>query len=189
MSRYEILSLLTLGLTLIAVFTGPIVAVKITRKGDIERERIRRKTEVLSILMRTRTIKLSFDHVSALNLIQLEFYGDDAVLNAYRAYISHLYKKGPEGSEEEASAFASDRNDLFGDLVFELGKHLGYQFDKRELQKLSYGPSGWYQDEDAVRMLRSMAIDVMAGKRTLPVSMRPVPVPGAMFPPPPGTAA
>ncbi len=188
MTNYEVLSLLTLTLTLLAVFAGPIVAVMITRRGDVKRERVRRKTEVLSILMRTRIIKLSFDHVSALNLIQLEFDGDAAVLSAYRVYISHLYRKGPEGSEEEATAFLEERNDLFGDLIFELGKHLGYHFDKRELQKLSYGPIGWIKDEDAARMLRSMAIDVMAGKQPLPVSIRPMSPPSSMFPPPPGSA-
>jgi hypothetical protein len=134
--------------------------------------------------MRTRPIRLSLEHVGALNLIQLEFYDVAEVQAAYKSYVAHLNQEMPK-EEPQLTRFVEERSDRFIELLHQMGKHLGYGFDKRDLQKLGYGPVGWENDEATVRMMRSMAMEVMTGKQSLSFIMRPGPAPSGKFPPPP----
>ncbi|MDE0406147.1 MAG: hypothetical protein OXI53_12650 [Nitrospira sp.] len=54
-------------LTIIAIITGPIVAVSITLWRDRRNEVRRRRTEILASLMRTRAVRLSGEHVGVLH--------------------------------------------------------------------------------------------------------------------------
>jgi hypothetical protein len=184
MTAYEVLTATILILTIVAIVAGPIAAVIVTRKGDEARETRNRKSAVLTSLMRTRQARLSFDHVSALNLIQVEFYEDAQVQAAYSSYIANLNQAIPV-DPEAFKKFEEQRNDLFIDLLHAVGKHLGYGFDKRDLVKLAYGPIGWYEDENAVKMIRSMAMDLLSGKTSLSVVARQAPSLSQKFPPPP----
>ena len=59
-----------------AVFLGPIVAVRLTRYLDNQREIRDRKINVFKTLMATRAYTVSWAHVEALNRIDLEFDKD-----------------------------------------------------------------------------------------------------------------
>lgn len=116
----------------------------------------------------------------------MEFYGVVPVQEAYSSYIAHLNSEmPPEGTAREK--FIEERGDRFIELLHKIAGHLGYRFDKRDLEKLSYGPIGWENDENAVRMLRSLSLDLLTGRQSLSVTMRPAPAPSNMFPPPPTT--
>lgn len=184
MSIYEVISAWILGLTLIAILAGPIAAVLVTRWGDDRREKRRRKHDVLTTLMRTRPARLSYEHVGALNLIQLEFHDSPTVQSAYGRYIEILYQDAPKESDA-SKRFGEERSDRFIELLHQIARDMGYSFDKKDLEKLSYGPQGWENDESAIRMMRAMAMDVMTGRQSLSVVMRPSPAPSNMFPPPP----
>ena len=58
---------------IIAVFLGPIVAVRLTRYLDNKNEIKNRKLELFRTLMSTRAYSISWEHVSALNRIDVEF--------------------------------------------------------------------------------------------------------------------
>lgn len=184
MNTYEVISTSILIATLVAIVAGPVAAVLITRWGDDKRESRRRKAEILSTLMRTRPIRLSLEHVGALNLIQMEFHGINPVQFAYSNYMAHLNQEMPTDAKS-VEKFIEERHDRFVELLHQIGQHLGYGFDKRDLQKLSYGPIGWENDENTIRMIRTMAMDVMAGKQSLSVVMSPKPASSEIFPPPP----
>jgi len=66
--------------TIVAVFLGPIFAVLVTPWVDNERLKQNRRMEVFRTLLRTRRIRLNPDHVGALNLVEIEFYGEKGVL-------------------------------------------------------------------------------------------------------------
>jgi len=184
MTLYETLNAWILALTLIAILVGPIAAVTVTRWGDERREKRKRKHDVLTTLMRTRPARLSYEHVGALNLIQLEFYDSPAVQTAYGRYIDILYQEAPQG-DDAGKRFAEERSDRFIELLHQIAKDMSYAFDKKDLEKLSYGPQGWENDESSIRMLRAMSMDVLTGRQSLSVVMRPSATPGPMFPPPP----
>jgi hypothetical protein len=171
-------------LTLIALIAGPLLAVVITRWMDKRSDQKRRRREIFSTLMRTRRFKLSVDHVSALNLIQIEFYRNKSVSSAYTSYISHLNLPLPETAPAQ-QVFVDQRDDLFVDLVHAIAHALRYDFDKRDLNKLAYGPIGWQNDDEEARALRRASLELLSGRRPLPIFTWQVRNAGGLFPPVP----
>lgn len=169
--------------TAIAIMAGPIVAVLITRKSDRERESRQRQLQIYRTLMETRGARLATDHVRALNAIPVEFFGHEIVLQNLRAYIQHL--SGPLPAADQQDRFARARNDIFLDLLFSIGNVLGYRFDRAELERLAYMPTQLVNDEERVRRVQGLLLEVFEGRRGFPV-MQFVPA-GAesLFPPPP----
>src|SRR5690606_22516710 len=100
--------------TISAILLGPIFAVIVTRIQDKRREMRDRRVEILRSLLRTRQIRLSPDHVAALNLIELEFYGRKKVIDAHREYIKHLSSPLPVPDEQDR--YFDVRHDLFVSL-------------------------------------------------------------------------
>src|SRR2546429_5549830 len=119
--------------TIIAIIAGPIAAVIVTRKHDVAREKLRRRHDIFNRLMMTRRVALSADHVTALNVIQTEFHDDDKVIASYKKYIDNLAIPLVAGATEDVTKrFVEDRDDAFNEMMFEIGKHLGFSFDRRE---------------------------------------------------------
>lgn len=168
-------------ITIVAIMVGPIAAVWYTRKLDREREQRDRKLVIFRALMGTRGGRLSGDHVTALNLVMVEFYNHADVTDAYRQYINHLYRDPPENEPN----FWEEREDLFTNLLKVMGKTLGYNFDGRELGRLRYTPKGWQMDEDRERKVKSLLIDTLEGKRPLAIAAAVAANQHNPFPPPP----
>ena len=181
------LNVLILIGTIIAIIVGPIAAVRITLRHDLRRELLRRKYETFHSLMKTRRVVLSAEHVTALNVIQTEFHDDERVIAAYKRYIDNLGVSAPtRGSDNEAvRKFLENRNDVFNEMMFEIGRHLGFSLDKRELAKYSYAPQGWVNIEAEQNALRQLALELLQGKRPLPVAPFQLHPSASKFPPPP----
>ena len=136
--------------------------------------------------MKTRRVTLSAEHVTALNVIQIEFHDDDKVIAAYKKYIENLSENYPvNGTQEERNHFVETRDDAFIELIFEMGRHLGFRLDKRELAKYSYTPQGWINVEGEQNALRTLAVELLQGKRPIPVAPFQPPPSVTKFPPPP----
>jgi len=119
--------------------------------------------------MKTRQARLAADHVAALNLVELEFYGIKSVIDRYKDYIGHL--SSPRPTEDEQERYFSQRNDLFVTLLFEIGKYLKYSFDKHDLQRQGYVPQGWGDDYNTQQQNAVLINDILAGRSQLPVSV------------------
>jgi hypothetical protein len=120
-------------------------------------------------------------------VIQTEFHDDEKVISAHKRYIDNLGGPAlPPGSKEEViKRFVDDRDDAFNEMMFEIGKHLGFSLDRRELAKYSYAPQGWVNAEAEQDAVRRLALELLQGKRPLPISpFQPSPS-AAKFPPPP----
>ncbi|MGD9785173.1 MAG: DUF6680 family protein [Hyphomicrobiaceae bacterium] len=169
------------ALTIIAIIAGPIAAVWYTRKLDREREHRDRRLLIFRALMGTRGVRLSNDHVTALNLVMVEFYNEVAVTDAFRQYVGHLSRDIPKDDPN----FWEEREDLFTKLLQEMGKSLGYNFDGRELSRLRYTPMGWQLDEERDRKIKGLLIDTLEGRRPLPIAATLPANQHNPFPPPP----
>ena len=173
--------------TIAAIIAGPIAAVKITFRNELSREQLRRKYSTFDSLMKTRRVTLSPEHVTALNVIQTEFHDDEKVIAAYKKYIDNLANErpAPNSDDETVRRFIDRRDDVFNEMMFEIGRHLGFTFDKRELAKYSYAPQGWVSIESEQNALRLLALELLQGKRPLPVAPFQAPPAATKFPPPP----
>lgn len=157
------------GLTIAAIFFGPIVAVRITRYLDDQKEVRQRRVTVFKTLMASRATVLSPAHVESINRIPLEFDEDDdrAVIGKWRQYLDHLGDRALP-----AAQWGPKRIDLLVDLLDAMGTALGYTMDKTEIKNGVYSPEAHgliEADQEAIR--RGLAA-VLAGTRAFPVEIR-----------------
>ncbi|MGO4917200.1 DUF6680 family protein [Pseudogemmobacter sp. W21_MBD1_M6] len=172
--------------TLAAIALGPIIAVLVTRLLDGTREKRRRRLDVFRNLMQTRGVRLDPVHVAALNVVEIEFYKDGKVRQAFQSYIQHLSSPMPEVKEQDR--FFEQRSDLFMNLLFEVGSSVGLAFDKRDLERLSYVPQGWDSDQTTQRKNAEMLGQLLSGKIAIPIThsigtQSPYPEPPRIEPP------
>ena len=155
------------GLTVIAIFLGPIVALWIQRKIEERRERRDRKLVIFKELMATRAARLSPRHVDALNAIEVEFSSgntaDTLVLRTWRLYLDHL---STDDSADRAR-WTDKQNDLLTDLLYEMSQALNYDFDKVALKKNVYSPRAHGELESDQYLLRKYIVEMMSGKRAI----------------------
>ena len=169
-------------LTIIAIIIGPIAAVSITLWRDQRNEVRRRRTEILTSLMRTRSARLSSEHVGALNLVQLEFHGRKSIIDAYKPYIEHLSTPLPPVGEQDH--FFQKRGSCFLELLTTIATDLNYKFDKKDLESLSYAPQAWHDYEGLQRENMWLLSQLLKGERPLRVTTE-IPQEYNPFPPPP----
>jgi hypothetical protein len=153
-----------------AVLLGPIIAVQLTRYLDNKKEERERKLQVFKTLMATRAYTISWDHVVALNRIDLEFDKDNkkekAVIEAWKAYLDLLGDKSMTPEQ-----WGIKRVDLLVELLHKMAQVLDYDFDKTHIKNSSYSPVAHGNIEDEQKALRVGLIEVLEGKRPIPMSV------------------
>ncbi|MEQ1531156.1 MAG: DUF6680 family protein [Methylococcales bacterium] len=157
-------------LMILAVLAGPVIAVQLTRFLDNKREVRERKLQIFKTLMATRAYTISWDHVMTLNRIDLEFdknnKNEKAVIEAWKAYLDLLGEKNITGEQ-----WSIKRIDLLVELLHKMAVVLGYDFDKTHIKNSSYSPIAHGDIEDEQRAIRKGLIEVLEGKRYLPMKI------------------
>jgi hypothetical protein len=100
-------------------------------------------------LMATRAARLTAEHVQALNMIDLVFYGshvfgihrprktERAVVEAWREYHDHL---GTQFAEGAGVVWNTKADELFTNLLFAIATDARFKFDRVQLRKGVYSP-------------------------------------------------
>jgi len=169
--------------TIFAVFAGPLTAVLTTRWLDDKRLKQSRRTDVFRTLMRTRRMRLTPDHVQALNLVEIEFHGQQPVIDAWKAYWAHLAQRPPSAKEEQ-ERFFHDQDALHTKLLHAIARTLKYNMEQLDIFEGGYVPQGWLDDEQTLRALRNLLLDVLSGNRGIPVVPLNTATKNNPFPPP-----
>ena len=156
-------------LVIAAVILGPILALWAQRYSERRREERARKLWLFRELMATRSNRLSGRHVEALNHIDLEFDpkrdADSKVLTAWKTYLDVL-SDTPTDDAQQAARYEK-REECFVDLIWEIGKYLGFSFEKRAIKRDAYSPIAHGELEDEQRLIRKGIVELLAGKRAL----------------------
>lgn len=155
-------------LTLTAIVLGPILAVVVSQFRDNRRNDSDRRMKVFRDLLQTRGMRLDPLHVGALNLVDLEFYKFADVRSCYANYIGHL--NSPMPPVDEQGRYFSQRSDIFLNLLASMAKSLRYDFDKRELERNSYVPIAWDDQQELQRQNNVLLNQLLSGQRNLPIS-------------------
>lgn len=166
----------------IATFTGPLCAVKMTRHIDEKREKRARQLAVFRSLMGTRRTPLSDEHVKALNLVEIEFYGVDAVQRTHRELMQHINTK-----PVDENAWTERKRHLTTRLLSAMATALGYNLQQLDVLEGGYYPQGYANLEQEQQLVRHLLIDVLSARRPLAVAPA-APTPPSPFPPPPPPA-
>ncbi|MBC8049326.1 MAG: hypothetical protein H7X92_04150 [Chitinophagales bacterium] len=155
----------------IAIFVGPIIAVLISLWLQDRRETKQQKLQTFRTLMRTRRMRLSPEHVHGLNLVELEFMHNSEVMLAWKKYMENLdANKNPFPKDpDKLQAYLADRDSTLTKLLYQIGLSLGFRIEQLDILQGSYAPQAWEDDEAQLRHLRELMIEVMAGRRAVPI--------------------
>jgi hypothetical protein len=156
-------------LTIAAIITGPIAALLIQKRLEERTAKRNRKIQIFHSLMANRASRLSAPWVQALNGIETEFYGATNVIEAWRVLVDHL-NSSDANDPALFTRWLEKLSDVINDLLFEMGKSLGYHFDKITLKRNAYYPRLWGEMELEQHAIRKKFLEVLDGKRRLPIA-------------------
>lgn len=103
--------------------------------------------------MATRAARLSTEHVQALNMIDVAFYKDKAVREAWKALFDSLCRRAQNATED--TIINSERDGLLIELLHEMAISLGYDFDRTHLKNQAYSPIAHSAIETEANSIRS----------------------------------
>jgi hypothetical protein len=160
-----------------AILLSPLIAWYVQYWKSKRDEKISRKSEIFRDLMITRgygqTQALSLQHVNALNRIDIEFYKDKEVLDAWDIYREHLLHPNlplaQNMSEEQNKIIQilwdNERIKHLVNLLYAIACALGYKkLSKVTLEKKMYVPQAYDSLETAQNQLRNECINLLKGK-------------------------
>lgn len=167
------------------VLAAPLLAVQAQKFIERMREKRQRKLAIFFQLMATRATRVAPQHVQALNMIDIEFYGrkifrfryqnrkEKKVSETWKEYHDHLnqpYK------EDEFKLWVKRNNELFTDLLYEMAISLGFDFDKVQLKRGVYFPRAHDEQELAQLIIRDNLVKILTGDKALPMEIVSFPV-------------
>lgn len=169
-----------------ATIAGPILAVQAQKWVELLREHRGRKLWVFQQLMATRAARVSADHVKALNMIDLVFYGshffgihrrskaERLVIDAWREYLDHL---GTKADDEAALAvWSAQSEELLTNLLFAIAKDVRYKFDRVQLKKGVYSPRAHGDLEVEQNLIRRLLLKLLSGENALKMDVTHFPI-------------
>lgn len=170
-----------------AVILAPVIAVQVQKWLESWREKRERKINIFKTLMATRATRLDPSHVTALNMIDLEFE-EQSVLEKWREYIDSLVDApqipSADATQEKKNNYQNDlknwldKNDnKFIELLYEMSRALKYKFDKVHLKKAIYHPTGFSDLELEQQLLRRMVLAFLDGQHAVKMDVTSFPGP------------
>jgi hypothetical protein len=153
-------------ITIFAIVVGPILALQIQKWLELGQAKRARKDGVFRTLMATRAARVSSDHVQALNMIPIAFYGSRiagrqrqtagelAVCSAFREYLDNLNTRMEGLSESQRDVIFSQREAKFTALLGEIAKAQSFDFEPIDIRGMVYFPihhSTIDADQEAIR--------------------------------------
>lgn len=166
-------------LTVLAAIIGPILAVQAQKWIEISRVKRARKDEIFRVLMATRAARLSPEHVQALNMINIAFYGtrflgfrwqsaaEKTVCRSWRDYFDSLDIDNSKFTEDQNSRLFDTRLNKFIVLLSDIAAAQNYDFDAVELRRHMYSPNAHGKIEAEHDAIRSGLARIVSGERPL----------------------
>ncbi len=162
-------------LIILAMIIAPILAVQIQKFIEDIKENKTRRLQIFRTLMATRTTPLSPQHVEALNMIDIEFFGNKKITDAWKLLLDNFanYPKDTNDSQYQVklNSCIEKSTDLLTDLLYEMGKSLKYSFDKVHLKRSGYIPKGHADYINDQEFIRRSFVGVLLGKIPIPIKV------------------
>jgi len=162
-------------LAILAILAAPIVALQIQKYIEDRKEIRARKMQIFRTLMATRATRLDVKHIEALNMIDIEFFKNNKITEAWKLLLDNFanYPQNPneKNYESKISSCAEKSDGLFVDLLSEMAKSLDYKFDKVQLKRNIYIPKGQANIIMDQEFMRHAFVEVLLGKRSIPIKV------------------
>lgn len=167
-------------LIILATLLSPILAVQVQKFLERLRERHARKERLFVDLMTTRSNLFSAQHVNALNMIDIAFYGtrvvgrfrwqtrtEQAVVRAWNEYRDNLNQDVQGATPHQTELWGSRNVDFLVALLHAMADDVGYSFDKVSLKRGAYSPIAHGTLEQQHEDLRKALLSVFKGDQPL----------------------
>lgn len=122
----------------LAAIMGPVLAIQVQKVIERIQEKKNAKLWVFRQLMATRAAKLSREHCQALNMIDVAFYDEKPIREAWKALFDSFCRKTADQTEDRI--IHEEREKLLVDLLYVMAKSLGYDFDRTDIKNQAYVP-------------------------------------------------
>lgn len=161
------------GLVIAAVLLAPLLALQVQKKLEERKEDRRRKLNLFKTLMTTRAAPLDARHVEALNMIDVEFYKNKKIVDIWKLMLDNYNSFPVDPSQQDfkvkLDACVDKARDLLSDILLEMSRSLGYDFDKVHLKRAVYIPKGHVELTVEQEIIRKSLVAILSGKRAIPV--------------------
>jgi hypothetical protein len=153
-----------------AIIAGPIFAVLSQLGWQRWKEKRDKKAWVFNTLMSLRAQPLTPDYVRALNHIDVVFYKNGKVRQRWKALLEHFYSEAYNREVVEQATIDRGR-DLAAELMAEMAKVLGYQYDHTHIKENAYIPKlfVFYETQGLQLLVKGAA--VLEGKSSIRVKL------------------
>ena len=162
-------------LVIAAIIIAPVVAVQVQKFIESIKEARNRRMQIFTALMATRATPLYPIHVESLNRIDIEFYKDKKVVDVWKLLHDNFanYPQDPKAKDYDSKLLSCSEksNDLLTDLLYEMSKILGYNFDKVLLKRGCYIPKGHGDFELEQNFIRRGLVRLLWGQTSLPIKV------------------
>lgn len=159
---------------IVAIVVGPILAVVTQFIWQRLRAKRDQKLWVFSTLMINRHAPLTPDFVKAANYIDVVFYNNQKIRDRWKTVLAHLSSEAYKPENYTPAAFEKFR-DLLAELLAEMAKDLGYQFDYTHIKENAWNPSLHGQEFEENIKLRRALLALVEGTGSINVVVRPHP--------------
>ena len=166
-------------LVIVAILLAPILAVQIQRWIEDYRNKKNRKEWIFRTLMATRGDPLSREHINALNMIDIEYYGDKKgakIVTKWREYLDHLNSFPREGSEDQRKRWQETKDEILIDIIFEMSVYLQYNLERLTVKKAFYIPQAYADITLEQFVIRKGVIDILSGAKSIPMAVTRLPI-------------
>ena len=116
-----------------------------------------RKYDIFRTLMRTRMVPLPWEHVGALNLVEVELIEHTEVVQAWKAYLENLAQPVPSYNDDIYNRSRQDRDALLTSLLDKIAQALDIKISQLDILQGNYVPRGWSDDNQEQRCLGAVS--------------------------------
>jgi hypothetical protein len=129
----------TTALTVAAIIAAPITALWVQRMGDECRALRTRREAIFRTLWTNRARPAYIVRVDALNMIDVEFHGEQKVIEAWADLFAHFNTDFKTEGISDAEQ-ARRHKEKYATLLWEMGQLLGYKLSKTHIRDDVYRP-------------------------------------------------
>jgi hypothetical protein len=162
-------------LVIVAIILAPLLAIQIQKFIENKKDKKARKMNIFRTLMATRATPLYPQHVEALNMIDIEFYNNHKVVDAWKLLLDSFenFPKDPKEPNYKSKLDSSveKSHELLTDLLYVMSKSLNYSFDKVHLKRGIYIPKGHTDILFDQEIIRRSLVGVLLGKIPIPIKI------------------
>lgn len=153
-----------------AIIVGPVLAVLTQLGWQRRKEKRDQKAWVFGTLMSLRAQQLAPDYVRALNCIDVVFYNNSKVRERWKVLLAHFCSDAFKKDPVDQSAIERAR-DLAAELMAEMAKDLGYQYDHTHIKENAYYPKLFGDLQIRGLQLLEKGTDLVEGRSSLRVKL------------------